>query len=254
VAVDLDTRSVVTAGGTLKPGTPSGEILRSVAQFHSFPTAMVSRHLRRIWDTPQGLQGAPLGYGAEYGNPTVNRLAVTAAFTVALALTASIGLQIKQIILGKDPLDMTDPKFWQKAAAMGGGLSYLGDFLTRDPVDQRTFGFERYMGLAGPLAGTAGGVVDLTFGNAYDLAKGRNPNAAAEALGFANRNMPLVNMWQTRAAWEHWFLFYAQENLNPGYLARMQRRAQREWGQDAWWAPGDAFPDRAPDFGAAVGQ
>jgi hypothetical protein len=38
-------------------------------------------------------------------------------------------------------------------------------------------------------------------------AKGRHRNAAAEALGFANRNMPLVNMWQTRAAWEHWFVF-----------------------------------------------
>jgi hypothetical protein len=53
--------------------------------------------------------------------------------------------------------------------------------------------------------------------------------------------------------WEHWVLHNLQEAANPGYLARMQKRAQKDWNQGFYWAPGEALPDRAPDFGNAFG-
>lgn len=258
VTPDLHTRSVTSAGGAFKPGTYAGETMRSLAQFHSFPAAMVSRHLHRMWDTPQGLEGAPLGFGGGLGD-TGNRVAIIAAFTVALAMTSSIALQTKQLIAGKDPLNMdpTEPegqKFWLKAASMGGGLSYLGDFLTRDPTDQRTYGFERYFGLAGPVAGSAGGLIDLTFGNAVEAAKGKVTHVGAEAVRFVNSHLPIVNQWQWRTVWEHLVLFQAQQALNPGYLERMRRRGIKDWEQESWWAPGDMAPSRGPDFSRIAGE
>jgi hypothetical protein len=43
------------------------------------------------------------------------------------------------------------------------------------------------------------------------------------------------------------------ENLSPGYLSRMQQRAQKDWGTGYWWAPRDTLPSRAPDLEHAVG-
>jgi hypothetical protein len=93
-----------------------------------------------------------------------------------------------------------------------------------------------HLGLLGPLAGVAGGVVDV--------AKSNHPGS--DALKLASDQLP--GMWQFRAAYEHWFLHNAQEALNPGYLARMRARAQKDWGQDYWWSPGETAPDRAPDL------
>jgi hypothetical protein len=45
-----------------------------------------------------------------------------------------------------------------------------------------------------------------------------------------------------------------QESISPGYLQRMRQRARKTYGNDFWWQPGEAAPDRAPDFGAAVGN
>jgi hypothetical protein len=34
----------------------------------------------------------------------------------------------------------------------------------------------------------------------------------------------------------------------------MKQRAQKDWGQQYWWEPGEALPDRAPDLSAIGGQ
>ena len=53
---DLATKAATTFGGT-QSGTIRGELARSVMQFKAFPLAMVSRHWRRMLDTPQGARG-----------------------------------------------------------------------------------------------------------------------------------------------------------------------------------------------------
>jgi hypothetical protein len=40
------------------------------------------------------------------------------------------------------------------------------------------------------------------------------------------------------------------EAMSPGYLSKMKARAQRDWRQGFWWAPGQTSPDRAPDLSA----
>jgi len=253
---DLATRAIVTGGGQ-PGGTVRGEAMRSFMQFKSFPIAMLTRHWRRVFETPQGLEGAPAGYGANTaGGAAINRTAVLAALNVSLTMIGAIVMQNKAIVAGKDPYDMTEGKFWMRAFTQGGGAGYVGDLLFKDPTEQHGSSVEQGLGsILGPAAGAAAGLVgDLGVVNAWEAAKGKKTHAGAEALRWVNSQLPYVGLWQARAAWDHWFLHNAQEAVNPGYLARMKQRAQKDWGQGFWWGPGEAAPDRAPDMSHAVGK
>lgn len=253
---DLATRALVTAGG-MPAGTVHGEAARAFFQFKSFPTAMITRHWRRILETPQGLEGAPLGFGAKTaGGAAMNKAATLAALNVSLMALGAIVLQTKALTQGKDPFDMTEGKFWTRSLTQGGGLGYVGDLLFKDPTEWRGNTFEQAAGSAfGPAAGAAAGLaLDLGLTNAWQAALGKQTHFGAEALRWTNSNLPYANLWQTRALWERSFLNQAQEMLSPGYLARMQQRAQRDWGQGFWWAPGERLPERLPDFARAAGQ
>jgi hypothetical protein len=239
---DLASRSITTGGGS-RPGTISGEVWRSVMQFKAFPMAMFTRHYGRIFNAPKGLEGAPVGFqGESAGGRAINTTAAIAGLAFATTIMGAIQTEVRALGTGKDPItaDPTDEKgrkFWVKAFAAGGGGTFLADVLlasAEDPSRQMS----GHLGLLGPLAGVAGGVVDV--------AKSKHPGA--EAVKLVSDQLPGVDMWQFRAAYEHWFLHSAQEALNPGYLARMRARAQKDWGQDYWWLPGETAPDRAPDL------
>lgn len=253
---DMATRAMVTGGG-MPTGTLRGEAMRTFMQFKSFPLAMITRHWGRVFDTPQGLQGAPLGFGATTkAGGRVNRVATLAALNVSLMMLGAAALQIKGLLAGKDPYDMTEGKFWTRALTQGGGLGYVGDLLFKDPTEQRGSNMEQTVGsVLGPAAGAAAGLAgDLILTNAWQAAKGKDTNAGAEILRWTNSQLPGTSLWQIRGAWDHWFLHNAQESLNPGYLARMRRRAMKDWGQGYYWEPGQPLPDRAPDFAKAVGE
>ena len=109
--------------------------------------------------------------------------------------------------------------------------------------------------MAGPAAGAVAGLIgDLGLVNAWEAAKGKETHFGAESLRWINSNLPGANLWYTRAMWEHWILHNLQEAVNPGYLGRVTARAMKDWGQQYWWEPGEAAPQRAPDMGKAVGQ
>jgi len=242
---DLATRAISTAGAQ-SAGTIPGELWRAVMQFKSFPIAMISRHWRRALDTPQGLQGAPV---------LANRLAYAGAMLVSLTALGAIAFQAKQVVAGKDPVDMTTPKFWTKAVAQGGGLGFAGDILLGDTTEDRSplDSFGRL--LLGPSFGSAADLYELTKGNVDEALAGKPTHAGAEALRFARGHAPLVNLWYGKAALDHAGLHALQESMSPGYLARIRAKARHDWGgQDYWWPPGTGLPDRAPSFADLAGR
>lgn len=240
---DLAARVMGTAGGT-QAGTIRGEAARGMMQFKSFPIAMVSRHFRRMLDTPQGLEGAPV---------VANRLAYAGAMMVSLTALGAIAFQTKQIVAGKDPVDMTTAKFWGRAAAQGGALGFYGDLLLADSTEDRSTN-DPIFRLLGPTADSVAQIAELTKGNFDEWKAGKDTHIGAEALKFARGHLPLVNLWYLKAAIDHAGLHAIQENLSPGYLARMRGKAQKDWGQDYYWQPGDGLPDRAPSFESMIGQ
>ena len=243
---DLKTRAAQTWGG-MQRGTPTGELARSVMQFKSFPIAMITRHWGRLLDLPRGLNGAPM---------LANRVVYAGAMLASLTALGGVSYQIKQILLGKDPIDMTNPKFWLRALAQGGGLGIVGDFLLTDPTENPGDSTANAIkNIAGPVIGSAFDVVGkLGVENAYQAAHGKDTHAGAEAIRVARSHLPFVNLWYAKAALDHAGLNALQENLSPGYLGKMRQRAQKDWRQDYWWSPDQALPQRAPDLGAMAGQ
>lgn len=245
---DLATKTMASGGG-LQRGTVKGELARSVMQFKSFPIAMVSRHWRRILDAPQGLEGAPM---------LANRLLYGGAMLVSTTALGAIAYQAKQIVSGKDPVDMTGPhagKFWGKALAQGGGLSIAGDMLFNDPGSSTSDAVRSMLGtLAGPAVGTTAQGASIGIENAWKAAKGKPTHTGAESVNLMRQNAPYVNLWYAKAALDHAGMHALQDNLSPGYLSRMQKNASKDWGQGYWWVPGTGLPNRAPDMGRVVGQ
>ena len=250
LAPDMATLAITTWGGQ-QAGTWPGELGRTLMQFKSFPIAMITRHWRRMLEGSNGADGAPL---------LANRYTYAMALAVTTVGLGAIATQAKQMLAGKDPIDMTDPdtsaRFWAKATVQGGGLSIMGDLFLTDPG--ASFGDQAanaIKNIAGPTVGSAFELVYKNIaGNVWEAAQGKDTHWQAEAASWVKSNTPGASVWWVKPAIEHGFLNAMNENLSPGYLSRMQQRAYKDWQARYWWAPQDGLPDRAPDLAGAFGQ
>jgi hypothetical protein len=172
---------------------------------------------------------------------------------VSLTALGAIAFQSKQLVSGKDPVDMTTPKFWTRAVAQGGGLGFMGDLLLSDTSEDRTplDSFGRL--LLGPTFGSAADAYELTKGNVDEYLAGKDTHIGAEAMRFTRSHAPLVNLWYAKTALDHAGLHALQEAASPGYLARIRNKAKRDWGTSYWWEPGTGLPERAPSFEQLAG-
>ena len=116
------------------------------------------------------------------------------------------------------------PTFLASAAFLqGGGAGIYGDFIFGEMRNR--FGGGVLNTVAGPVFGTAEDIMDI-----YGRVKAGD-DAAAKAFRVAVNNTPFLNMFYTRMALDYLLLYNIQEQLNPGYLRRMERRIEKENGQ-----------------------
>lgn len=248
---DLATRAIVTQGGK-EAGTWSGEIARTVMQFKSFPITMMTRHWARMLEGDLDAAGAPL---------LANRVSYGIALMATATALGAVATQAKQVLQGKDPINM-DPtekfggRFWLKALAQGGGLSIAGDLFLVDPSSSPGDATATAIkNVAGPTVGAASELaLKVMSENIWQAADGKDTHWEAELLQWAKSNTPGSSLWWIKPMVEHGFTNAINENLSPGYLARMKKNAMKNWGQRYWWAPDEVVPDRAPDFENAMGQ
>jgi hypothetical protein len=246
MAPDLMTRAAITQG--TRAGTHVGEQLRNLALFKSYPMAMVIKQMRRLNTLPNGTAKA----------------VYSARLAISLSMWGAVALQLHQLKDGKDPRDMTETKFWAAAFVQGGGIGIFGDVLYTGLGGNSRGGQPNWTGMAGPVFGV--GLDAFSVANEFRKeAIGEDAKAGAKLLRFAKSNAPFINLWYTRAAFDHLLFHDLQEQISPGYLQDMERRAQRDFGQSYWWRPGGSpvpglneaeqpfAPERAPDFEAAVG-
>ncbi len=243
---DMTARAFVTWGG-LQSGTPAGEFARTVMQFKSFPAAMVTRHWRRM------LEGAP---GESASRVAMNRTQYGFALMLSTTILGALAVQAKQMLAGKDPIDMSQPKFWPKAVTQGGGLSILGDLFLVDPASNPGDQMGNLAkNMAGPTFGTATELgLKVISENIWQAADGKDTHWEAELFQWSRSNTPANNLWWLKPAVDHSFANAVAENLSPGYLNRMRQRAQKDWKQQYFWAPQDATPQRPPDLAGAFGR
>lgn len=225
--------------GSLKKGSAMGEILRSMLQFKSFPAALMMKH---------GSRG--------FSRPTLKSRATYLGSLVALtSLLGAFVVQLKEIANGNDPAtmwDSDDPQktvdFMKRSIAQGGGLAIMGDIVVAgmDPTGRSADGI-----LTGPFGQDVKTVLNLTVGNATQLANGVETNAGNEAFKFVKGKIPAQNLWYTKAAANRMLFDELQDTIAPGYRDRVMRKAEKQYGRSQWL--GDDWGDiQAPDFEKVV--
>lgn len=235
---DASLRGASALKGASRSGTFRGEVLNSLAMFKNFPVTLLFTHIRR------GLLQETMGGKASY----------LAQFAIGMTLAGALTVQLKDIAVGRDPRDMTDAKFWGAAFIVGGGGSIVSDFLFSD--------VNRYGGgvgttLAGPVAGLATDATNLTVGNVFELAQGKDTNALPELVRFAKGVTPGQSIWWSRLVMDRLIWDQLQREIDPKAYSKWRRHErirERDYGQDYWWRPGRTQPDRVPDFGVATGN
>jgi len=230
--------------GNNKRGEWSGELMRSFWQFKSFSVSMISKHFKRALAQESGWGKA--GY--------------TAALFATTTVLGAMALQINEIASGRDPKNMADDKlgdipglrFGMAAMLKGGALSLYGDFLFSNTTQGGTSALAAF---GGPLAGDVETLLNLRGMTANAVLDDKDPSTiGARLLQLGKGHIPGANLWYTKAATDHMIFHQLQEYLSPGYLSRMERRAQKDFGQSFWWEPGAAAPSRPPNIGAATGN
>lgn len=213
-------------------GTLGGELVASMMQFKSFPLSVLWQNVQRM----QAFDGAgQVGYAV--------------AFLSAATIGGGIVVQIKELMAGKNPRDMTDPSFAVKAMTQGGGLGIYGDLLFNSP----TTGDIMKMAL-GPTMTDIGDTMNVLTKPIRRVVDGKELDAdmfARDTVRMIKSKIPGATLWYTRALIDHAFLNDVQESLSPGYLSRMENRAARQYNQSYWWSPHDGLPQRAPDISEA---
>ena len=220
-----------------QPGTILGEIDRALTLYKTFPVTFMMKHAERM-AAMRSIDGR-IGYGLSL-------------FVGMTALGAS-SMMAKDIAKGRDPRSMDSWEAWVAAAAQGGGLGILGDFLFED---QSRAGHSLATTAAGPVVGLGADITQLTIGQAQRAVRGDDVTIGGDAVRFAQRYTPGASMWWGRLVLERTLWDQLSLMVDPKAakrMRRMEKRAKRDYGQRFFWSPGEVAPDRAPDLGAAAG-
>ena len=205
---DADTRAMLRRG--TRPGTVTGELARFIAQFKSYGVGF----------TRQVAGREVYGRGAQaWGQGSVMGLAQLMVTSTLLGYAA---MSAKDMAKGRTPRDPLRPATVGAAMVQGGGFGIYGDYLFGQVS---RFGGTALETAAGPTLGTVADTINL-------WGKLRSGDAvAADALRLAVSNTPFLNLFYTRAALDYAFLYHVQEAINPGAMARLEDRLQRDQGQ-----------------------
>lgn len=220
------------------PGSFSYEVAKSALMFKSFAMTFTVNQWRRMM-AQQTLEGRVM-YGIN--------LAAGATVMGAMAL------QVGDLMMGRDPQDMTNPMFWARASAKGGGFGVLGDIISTGQASWGG-GFTSY--IAGPIPQAAQDVWDLTFKNAGQAISGGEVNFAKDLARFGKRYMPLgqtigVGPAIDRLMWDQMQLFLDPESADA--MAKASQKRKNLTGAGEFWLPGQPTPTRLPDLGTALGR
>lgn len=218
----------ITSGG-YKKGTWQRAAIGSLTMFKSFGLTVMINHTipaaRRFATT---------------GNPTE----LLGSMLLTTTLLGAMAIQTRDVIYGKTPRDMSDPKFWAASMMQGGGFGIFGDFLFSD---QSRFQNNLAVTLAGPQVGFVSDLFRVFKGN-FDKAldDGQESKFMSDLYQFGKRNIPAVKLWYTRLLMERLFLDQVERAIDPLFDTRMQRiegKMKKEKGQEFWWKPGDLAPE-----------
>jgi hypothetical protein len=224
------------AYGGLQRGVLRDELFRSMGQFKMFGMSVALLQGQRI---ASDMIESGVWRGAGYAG----------GLLILTTLYGALAMQLKEIIKGNDPREMTGDKavkFWGAALMQGGGMGIYGDFLASE-TSRTGGGLART--LLGPTADVAAGLLAIGPGNIAQLMKGEKTNTGRELVKFAKSNTPFGSNWYLRLAYERIVLDQLQKQVDPEAYKQFRSqvgRRRKELGSEMFWSPGDRFPSRGP--------
>lgn len=218
--INPDARTLAFVRQGQQAGTPVGEALRMFWQFKTFGIAVMQRAFLREFHG-----------GGGYGRIGTSEIGGLALLMVGGLAFGYMAMTAKDVLRGRRPRPLDNPKTWAAAMAQGGAMGIYGDFLFGE---SNRFGGGFLETLGGPTVGKASDVFRL-----WNELKSGDAKAAS-TFKFAVQNTPYANLFYTRTALDYLFLYEIQEAMNPGYLRRMERRVEQETGQEWWLRPSEA--------------
>jgi hypothetical protein len=199
--------------------TAVGQALRLFAQFKMFPTSMITQSVQSTLYA----KGATSVKDALIG-PNSNKTGVV-RLMADLTVLAYGGMVIKDLFNNKTPKDPRDPKTMQEAFLKGGVGGVFGDLLIQD-FDSR-YGRGALSFLAGPTFGQLDDIANLKTDTTKYLSGDRKKAPTGAYARIAKNNIPGGNLFYTKAAIDHFFLYYINEKITPGSVARMEARMRK---------------------------
>jgi hypothetical protein len=209
---DDRTKGTMTQG-TLA-GTGMGEAIRFAGQFKAFPIAVVNKVL-----------GREIAFLRKGKNQDIGRgIRGIAALMITSGMFGYMSMSLKDLLKGKEPRDPNNIKTIRAAFLQGGGLGIYGDVLFKEQRDAGSI----VAGLIGPFPTT---VIDvgLAFGYALGLEGGKAAKAAYRAV---SSNIPFLNLFYIKAAFDYMIGFQIMETMNPGVLKRVEKRMKDDYNQE----------------------
>ena len=209
---DARTKGTMTQG-TLA-GTGMGEAIRFVGQFKAFPMAIGNKVLGREIAFLRKGPNQDIGRGIK----GLASIVVVSGFMGYMSMTA------KDLLKGKEPRDPNNFKTIMAAFLQGGGLGIYGDVLFKEQRDAGSVA----AGLIGPFPTT---VIDLGLALKYAIT-GEGGKAGRAAYRTISSNIPFLNLFYLKAAFDYMIGFQIMETMNPGVLKRVEKRMKKDYNQE----------------------
>ena len=212
---DAAIRAVMNQG--LEKGTGMGETIRFIGQFKSFPITIWKKIIGRELNS--------------YG-PDDSKFSKFSGLTSILILGTMFGyisMSAKDMLRGRSPRDPNKLSTILEALSQGGGLGIYGDFIINEV--QNEYGNNIWETVLGPTASDLNKLRDIVM-NLDDPAK-----AGKKFLQFAENNVPFLNLYYTKAAYDYLIGYQIKEFLDPGFFERMRIRHEENRGQTYFLKP-----------------
>lgn len=226
--------------GQTRPGTVTGEFMRSALQYKGFAMSAGLMHGWRMIESLSDKEGQM--FRGQY----------MASLVIQATVMGAIALQLKNIASGKDPEPMFDKDnkfFWAKAMAQGGAGGIIGDQIKAVFATKSTGDAARLLSPTGALALDLGAFFG---GNVSQSLAGEQSNVGREAVNLARKYVPetfYMRLAIDRIVWDTLQKWVDPDSANA--FARIQERARKEQDTEYYWRPGSKDP-RTPDLGRAL--
>ncbi|MDA9085879.1 hypothetical protein N9K12_03610 [Methylophilaceae bacterium] len=213
--IEPDARVKATLTRSTIAGTWGGEAIRFVGQFKAFPASIIMKTLSREKSFFKA------------GNK-VRGMTGMASIIAMSTLMGYVSMTAKDILKGREPRvpdDMeTFKNIFYASFLQGGGLGIYGDVLFQETRS----GGDIAASLLGPVPLSA---FDYLQAIKYAVIDGEPSKAGKLAYRNTIANVPFLNVFYAKAAFDYLIGHQMMEFMSPGVLKRVEKRMEKDYNQ-----------------------